>query len=105
MPPIPPPDGLDKVIHQHARLGIVASLAARGEMTFGELKEALGMTDGNLSVHARTLEDAGYVRITKAFVGRKPRTTLQLTARGRRAFRKYVEYLEQIVRPKEAGRE
>ena len=99
MTDIPSPEGLDKVIHERARLGIVASLAARGTMSFGELKENLGMTDGNLSVHARTLEEAGYIEITKSFVGRKPRTNMTLTPKGEEAFRKYVDYLERIVAP------
>ena len=100
MSDIPSPEGLDKVIHERARLGIVASLAARGAMTFGELKENLDMTDGNLSAHARTLEEAGYITIAKTFVGRKPRTTMMLTAGGQRAFRAYVDYLERIVAPR-----
>ena len=91
------PDNLDKIIHERARLGIVASLAARGEMHFGELKETLEMTDGNLSVHARVLEDAGYLKVEKQFVGRKPRTTMSLTRKGKKAFRKYLAQLEQIV--------
>ena len=96
---VPSPEGLDKVIHERARLGIVASLAARGEISFNELKNALGMTDGNLSVHARVLEEAGYVRVEKKFVARKPRTTLSLTAKGRKSFENYVDYLERIVAP------
>ena len=99
MTQLPSPEGLDKVIHERARLGIVASLAARGEMSFNELKDALGMTDGNLSVHARVLEEAKYIRIRKSFVGRKPRTTLSLTAKGQKSFQNYVNYLERIVAP------
>jgi len=100
MPDIPSPEGLDKVIHERARLGIVACLAARGEgMTFNELKETLHMTDGNLSIHARTLEEAGYIEIVKEFVGRKPRTTMSLTSKGEKAFRAYVAYLGRIVEP------
>jgi len=102
MTQIPSPDGLDKVIHARARLGIMSSLAARGAMTFNELKDALGMTDGNLSVHARTLEEAGYIKVTKAFVGRKPQTTMNLAAKGAKAFREYVGYLEQIISPEES---
>jgi len=99
MTQLPSPEGLDKAIHERARLGIVASLAARGKMSFNELKDALGMTDGNLSVHARVLEEAKYIRIEKTFVGRKPRTTLSLTAKGRKSFRNYVDTLERIVAP------
>jgi len=93
----PSPVRLDKVIHERARLGIMASLAARDGMTFGELKATLGMTDGNLSVHARVLEESGYLRIEKRFVGRKPRTSMLLTEKGREAFREYVGWLERIV--------
>lgn len=100
MATVPSPDGLNRIIHERARLGIMASLAARDKMTFNELKETLSMTDGNLSVHARTLEDAGYISITKRFVGRKPRTTMRLTAKGGKAFRDYVAYLEKIVSPR-----
>jgi len=96
---VPSPQRLDKIIHERSRLGIVAGLAARGEMSFNELKETLGMTDGNLSVHARVLEEAKYVRIAKGFVGRKPRTTLSLTAKGRKLFADYVDCLERIVAP------
>jgi DNA-binding MarR family transcriptional regulator len=91
------PEGLDRLIHEPGRLAITASLAARGAMTFNELKETLGMTDGNLSTHARVLEEAGYLEIRKSFAGRKPRTTMVLTAKGREAFRRYVDHLERIV--------
>ena len=94
---IPSPEGLDRLIHERARLGIVASLAATRTMTFNELKETLGMTDGNLSVHARVLEEAGYIRIEKKFVARKPQTTMSLTPKGEKAFREYVDYLERIT--------
>ncbi len=104
MAQIPSPEGIDKVIHEPGRLAIVASLAARGSMSFNDLKETLGMTDGNLSTHARTLEEAGYITVEKTFVGRKPRTTMTLTSSGRSAFRKYVDYLERIVSPPEKKR-
>jgi len=94
--PVTPGD-IDALIHERVRLGIVSALAMVPEMSFVELKESLGVTDGNLSVHSRVLEEAGYVRIEKTFVGRKPRTTMSLTARGRKAFGKYVEQLRQIV--------
>jgi DNA-binding transcriptional ArsR family regulator len=100
---IPSPEGIDKLIHERARLGIMSSLAAAGPMTFSGLKETLGMTDGNLSVHARVLEEAGYIRIEKQFVGRKPQTTMSLTAKGSKAFKDYVAYLESIVAPKKKG--
>jgi len=91
------PAELDKVIHERARLAIVAALAAVEDMTFIELKDAAGMTDGNLSVHARVLESSGYVAIAKRFVGLKPQTSLSLTPSGRAAFRRYLDQLERIV--------
>ena len=97
---MPSPEGIDKLIHERARLGIMSSLAAAGPMTFSELKGTLEMTDGNLSVHARVLEEAGYIRVEKRFVGRKPQTTMSLTAKGTAAFKNYVAYLESIVTPK-----
>ena len=100
---IPSPEGIDRLIHERARLGIMSSLAATGKMTFNELKETLGMTDGNLSAHARVLEEAGYIRIDKTFVGRKPQTKMALTAKGEKAFKHYVDYLERMVSPKKAG--
>jgi len=93
----PSPENLDKIIHERARLGIVASLAARRTMTFNELKDTLDMTDGNLSVHARVLEEHGYIEIHKTFVRRKPQTTMSLTQKGQTAFKEYLVHLEQIV--------
>jgi len=91
---------LNPVIHERARLGIVSALAVREAVTFAELKALLAMTDGNLSVHLRVLEEAGFVAIEKAFVGRKPQTTAALTRKGRIAFEHYVEVLEEIVKGK-----
>ena len=91
---------LNAVIHERARLGIMSVLAARPSLTFGELKALLDMTDGNLSVHLRILEQAGYVSIEKKFVGRKPQTSVKLSKKGRIAFEHYVEVLEEIVRKK-----
>ncbi|MBW2277205.1 MAG: transcriptional regulator [Deltaproteobacteria bacterium] len=93
------PEKLSKVIHERVRLAIVSSLAARGKLTFGELKELLEVTDGNLSVHASILEKNGLIRAVKEFAGRKPRTTFSLTAEGRREFKRYVAEIEQILRP------
>ncbi len=89
---------LDRVIHERVRLGIVSALAGAPELTFVELKDALGLTDGNLSVHARRLEDAGYVACTKSFDGRVPRTTYRLTDAGRAALARYVEHMEALIR-------
>jgi DNA-binding MarR family transcriptional regulator len=89
---------LDRVIHEPARLRIIALLAATESLGFKELKEQLRMTDGNLCVHMRTLEDSGYISVHKSFVNRKPRTEYSLTSAGRQAFRQYIETLEEIVK-------
>jgi DNA-binding transcriptional ArsR family regulator len=80
------------------RLAIVSALAANDRLSFGELKSLLGTTDGNLSVHARKLEDAGYLACKKSFEGRMPKTEYRLTPEGRRAFEKYLNHLEALVR-------
>jgi DNA-binding transcriptional ArsR family regulator len=90
--------GLDRVIHERMRLGIVSALAVNSSLTFNELKELVGATDGNLSVHARKLEEAGYVHCTKSFDGRVPRTEFKLTAGGRRALERYLEHMEGVIR-------
>lgn len=89
---------LDRVIHEKGRLPIVSLLAANPEMSFTEIRETLRMTDGNLSVHLRTLQEAGYVALTKSYRGGRPLTTCALTPEGRKAFSKYVDLLERIVR-------
>jgi DNA-binding HxlR family transcriptional regulator len=89
---------LDRVIHERLRLGIVSALAASESMTFNQLKKLLNTTDGNLSVHARKLEDAEYIVCEKTFEGRVPRTEYRLTAAGRRALDKYVSHMEAILR-------
>ena len=91
---------LNAVIHERARLGIMSALAARTAMTFSELKALLNLTDGNLSVHLRILEQAGYVAIEKKFVDRKPQTSVKISKKGRLAFEHYVEVLEEIVKKK-----
>ena len=93
------PEKLSKVIHERVRLAIVSAMAARGKLTFGELKELLDVTDGNLSVHASILEKNGLISIVKEFAGRKPRTTFSLTRQGRREFKRYVAEIERILRP------
>lgn len=95
---------LDRVIHERVRLGIVSALAAAPAMTFVELKDALGLTDGNLSVHARRLEDAGYVSCSKGFDGRVPRTEFALTAKGRSALGRYLDHMEALIRAARGGR-
>jgi DNA-binding HxlR family transcriptional regulator len=89
---------LNRVIHERGRLAIMSLLAATESLSFKELKEQLQMTDGNLSVHMRTLEESGYVAVHKSFVNRKPRTDFSLTADGREAFQSYLRTLEEIVR-------
>lgn len=88
----------DRVIHEPVRLGIVSALAEHAPLSFVELKERLQATDGNISVHARKLEEAGYVRCHKSFAGRLPRTEYQLTPAGRRAFARYLGHMEALVR-------
>ncbi|HEX9760627.1 MAG TPA: transcriptional regulator [Candidatus Acidoferrales bacterium] len=88
---------LDRLIHERTRLGIVSALAANESLTFNELKSLLGATDGNLSVHARKLEEAGYVACTKSFEGRMPRTEYRLTASGRRALERYLNHMEALI--------
>jgi DNA-binding MarR family transcriptional regulator len=89
---------LDRVIHEKGRMAIMSLLAANTELSFTEMKQTLGMTDGNLSVHLRTLQEAGYISISKTFQDRRPLTTCSLTAAGRKAFASYIDLLEQIVR-------
>jgi DNA-binding MarR family transcriptional regulator len=89
---------LDPVIHERVRLGIISALAVNDALTFNDLKGVLEITDGNLSVHARKLEEAGYVRCTKSFVGRQPRTEFKLTPAGRRALENYLEQMESVIR-------
>ncbi len=90
-------DELDPLLHERGRLAIVSALAAAPRLTFTELRDTLGMTDGNLSVHLQKLEEKGYVTIDKQFVGRRPQTTSQLTRFGRKAFTNYLDHLEAIV--------
>jgi len=89
---------LDRVIHEKGRMAIMSMLAAAADLSFTELRDALGMTDGNLTTHIRTLQEAGYVSVAKSFQNRRPLTTCSLTRAGRRAFAGYINLLEQIVR-------
>ena len=89
---------LDRVIHEKGRMAIMSLLAANTELSFTEIRDALGMTDGNLSMHIRTLQETGYVAVTKTFQERKPLTTCTLTAAGRKAFAEYINLLEEIVK-------
>ena len=92
------PVDLDRVIHERVRLAIVSALAVNESLTFTELKTVLDTSDGNLSVHARRLEDVGYVSCTKSFDGRVPRTEFRLTAAGRRALQDYLSHMESLIR-------
>jgi DNA-binding HxlR family transcriptional regulator len=89
---------LDRLIHERMRLGIVSALAVNDTLTFNDLKRLMHTTDGNLSVHARKLEDAAYVTCTKSFAGRVPRTEYRLTAAGRRALERYLDHMEALIR-------
>jgi DNA-binding HxlR family transcriptional regulator len=91
------PLALDRLIHERLRLGIVSALAAHPKLTFNELKEILRATDGNLSVHARKLEEAGYVACSKRFAERVPRTEYRLTELGRRALERYLRHMEAVI--------
>lgn len=88
---------LDRLIHERVRLGIVSALAVTESLSFNELKAFLRTTDGNLSVHARKLEEAGYIRCSKSFEGRIPRTEYRLTAAGRRALERYLDHMESLI--------
>jgi DNA-binding transcriptional ArsR family regulator len=92
------PLALDKVIHERVRLAIVSALAVHEMLTFNELKAQLQTSDGNLSVHARKLEDAGYVACRKLFEGRVPKTEYRLTAAGKRALERYLGHMEALIR-------
>jgi len=89
---------LDRLIHERMRLGIVSALAVNDTLTFNDLKRLMNTTDGNLSVHARKLEDAAYITCTKSFEGRVPRTEYRLTASGRRALERYLDHMEALIR-------
>jgi DNA-binding HxlR family transcriptional regulator len=98
---------LDRLIHERIRLGIVSALAANSSLTFNDLKRLLKTTDGNLSVHARKLEEAKYIACVKSFEGRMPKTEYSLTATGRKALNKYLDHMEALIgamRPPESDK-
>lgn len=97
MPAAPNPVELDRLIHGRVRLGIVSALAVHEVLSFPELKELLDTSDGNLSVHARRLEEGGYVSCTKSFQGRMPRTEYSLTEAGRKALGRYLDHMEALI--------
>jgi DNA-binding transcriptional ArsR family regulator len=88
---------LDRLIHERLRLGIVSALAVSESLTFTELRSMLDTSDGNLSVHARKLEDAGYIECAKSFDGRVPQTTFRLTSAGRKALGRYLDHMEALI--------
>ena len=92
------PMAVDRLIHERIRLAIVSALAVNPSLTFNDLKQLLGTTDGNLSVHARKLEEAGYISCRKQFEGRIPRTEYALTASGRQALTRYLDHMEALIR-------
>src|SRR3974377_2142561 len=96
--PQPVSTNLDRLIHERIRLGIVSALAVNRSLTFNELKALLKTTDGNLSVHARKLEEADYILCTKSFDGRLPKTEYRLTAAGRKALERYLDHMEALIR-------
>ena len=89
---------LDRLIHEKGRLGIMSMLAAAPDLSFTEMRDALGMTDGNLTTHIKALQQEGYVSVAKSYQNNRPLTTCSLTATGRKAFAEYINLLEQIVR-------
>ena len=94
----PAPQRLDRIIHDRTRLAILAALAANETLSFTDLKAITGTTDGNLSVHARRIEEAGYVLCEKTFAGRTPRTEYRLGTAGRRAFEKYLDHMDALIK-------
>jgi len=88
---------LDRIIHERMRLGMVSALAANKSLTFNDLKRLLGTTDGNISVHSRKLEEAGYITCKKSFDGRIPKTEYRLTAPGKRALERYLNHMEALI--------
>ena len=100
--PVPAPVAgapkLDRLIHERLRLGILSALSVNESLTFNELKKMLDTTDGNLSVHARKLEEAGYIACSKSFEGRMPRTDYRLSASGKRALERYLDHMEALIR-------
>jgi DNA-binding MarR family transcriptional regulator len=97
------PERLDRLIHERIRLGMISALAVNEELTFNELKSLLRTTDGNLSVHSRKLEQAGYVSCEKAFEGRIPKTSFRITGAGRRALDRYLGHMEALIHSARRG--
>lgn len=96
-------ESLDRLIHERIRLGVVSALAVNDSLTFTELKSLLSLTDGNLSVHSRKLEEAGYIDCTKSFEGRMPKTEYRLTSDGRKALERYLAHMEALISATRSG--
>ena len=94
----PPHQKFERLIHERSRLGIISALAVNDRLTFNDLKRLVKTTDGNMSVHARKLEDAGYISCTKSFEGRTPKTEYQLTRQGRNALEQYLNHMEALIK-------
>jgi len=94
---------LDRLIHERTRLAIISALAVNSSLAFNELKQLVRATDGNLSVHARKLEEAGYLTCTKSFAGRLPKTEYRISAAGRRALEKYLNHMEALIQATREG--
>ena len=99
----PSPASFDRLIHERTRLAIVSALAVNTSLTFSEIKGLIRVTDGNLSVHARKLEEAGYISCAKSFAGRLPKTEYRLAGAGRRALEKYLDHMEALIRATREG--
>jgi DNA-binding MarR family transcriptional regulator len=99
----PPAGQLDRLVHERLRLGILGALSVSESLSFSEIKKLLETTDGNLSVHARKLEEAGYIACTKGFEGRVPRTEYRLTAAGKRALDRYLDHMEALIQAMRAA--
>ena len=93
----------DRLVYERVRLGVMSALAVREELTFSEMKALFDVSDGNLSAHARKLEEAGYLSCTKSFEGRRPKTVYRLTATGRAALNRYLDHVEAVIRATRAG--
>jgi DNA-binding HxlR family transcriptional regulator len=102
-PPEESARSLDQLIHERTRLGIVSALAVNNTLSFNALKKLVGATDGNLSVHARKLEDAGYISCTKSFAGRLPKTEYRLSPAGRKALERYLDHMEALIHATREG--
>lgn len=103
VPGLVPDEESHRLIHERVRLGIVSALAVNESLSFRELKDLLGATDGNLSVHARRLEDGGLIKCTKQFVERSPKTVYRITPKGRKVLQSYLEHMESLIRAVKDG--